>query len=173
MMELVRDYWTVVGVRVDLKEVTSDEYRASGNNNDLDLTTWKYDGNAGPTISQDTTVFVPPFGDFFNPGTGAKWATWKQTDGAEGVEPPADIQKLWELSERFIQAEFGSDTSNEIGAEIVKIHTDNMLKIGTVGDIVAPFLWRNDLQNVKPIKSKTYDFYWTYPYRPSQWWLEQ
>ncbi len=173
MMELVRDYWTAVGVRVDLKEVTSDEYRASGNNNDLDLTTWKYDGNAGPTISQDTTVFVPPFGDFFNPGTGAKWATWKQTDGAEGVEPPADIQKLWELSERFIQAEFGSDTSNEIGAEIVKIHTDNMLKIGTVGDIVAPFLWRNDLQNVKPIKSKTYDFYWTYPYRPSQWWLEQ
>ncbi len=173
MMELVRDYWTAVGVRVDLKEVTSDEYRASGNNNDLDLTTWKYDGNAGPTISQDTTVFVPPFGDFFNPGTGAKWATWKQTDGAEGVEPPADIQKLWELSERFIQAEFGSDSSNEIGAEIVKIHTDNMLKIGTVGDIVAPFLWRNDLQNVKPIKSKTYDFYWTYPYRPSQWWLEQ
>ncbi len=173
MMELVRDYWTAVGVRVDLKEVTSDEYRASGNNNDLDLTTWKYDGNAGPTISQDTTVFVPPFGDFFNPGTGAKWATWKQTDGAEGVEPPADIQKLWELSEQFIQAEFGSDSSNEIGAEIVKIHTDNMLKIGTVGDIVAPFLWRNDLQNVKPIKSKTYDFYWTYPYRPSQWWLEQ
>lgn len=173
MMELVRDYWTAVGVRVDLKEVTSDEYRASGNNNDLDLTTWKYDGNAGPTISQDVTVFVPPFGDFFNPGTGAKWATWKQTDGAEGVEPPADIQKLWELSEQFIQVEFGSDASNEIGAEIVKIHTDNMLKIGTVGDIVAPFLWRNDLQNVKPIKSKTYDFYWTYPYRPSQWWLEQ
>ncbi|MCG7492166.1 ABC transporter substrate-binding protein [Thalassobius sp. Cn5-15] len=173
MMELVRDYWTAVGVRVDLKEVTSDEYRAAGNNNDLDLTTWKYDGNTGPTISQDVTVFVPPFGDFFNPGTGAKWATWKQTDGAEGIEPPADIKKLWDLSEQFIQVEFGSDASNEIGAEIVKIHTDNMLKIGTVGDIVSPFLWRNDLQNVKPIKSKTYDFYWAYPYRPSQWWLEQ
>ncbi|MBO9475828.1 ABC transporter substrate-binding protein [Shimia sp. R10_1] len=173
MMELVRDYWTDAGVRVDLKEVTSDEYRASGNNNDLDLTTWKYDGNAGPTISQDTTVFVPPFGDFFNPGTGAKWATWKTTDGAEGIEPPADIKKLWDLSEQFIQVEFGSAESNEIGAEIVKIHTDNMLKIGTVGDIVAPFLWRNDLQNVQPIKSKTYDFYWTYPYRPSQWWLDQ
>ncbi len=173
MMELVRDYWSAVGVRVDLKEVTSDEYRASGNNNDLDLTTWKYDGNAGPTISQDTTVFVPPFGDFFNPGTGALWASWKKTDGTEGIEPPADIRKLWDLSEKFIQVELGSDESNKLGAEIVKIHTDNMLKIGTVGDIVAPFLYRNDLQNVKPIKSKTYDFYWTYPYRPAQWWLEQ
>ena len=59
------------------------------------------------------------------------------------------------------------------GAEIVKIHTDNMLKIGTVGDIVAPFMWRNDLQNVKSITSKTYDFYWVYPYRPQQWWLQK
>lgn len=173
MMELVRDYWTAVGVRVDLKETTSDEYRASGNNNDLDLTTWKYDGNAGPTISQDATVFIPPFGDFFNPGTGFGWAAWKDTAGAEGVEPPADIAKLWDLSEQFLQQEMGSDESNRLGAEITKIHTDNFLKIGTVGDIVAPFMYRNDLTNVKPIKAKTYDFYWTYPYRPQQWFLKQ
>ncbi|WP_420548779.1 ABC transporter substrate-binding protein [Curvivirga sp.] len=173
MQELVRDYWTAVGVRIDLKEVTSDEYRASGNNNDLDLTVWKYDGNAGPTISQDTTVFVPPFGDFFNPGTGFAWAAWKKSDGAEGIEPPADIKKLWDLSEKFIQVEFGTDASNKLGQEITDIHVDNMLKIGTVGDIVAPFLYRNDLQNVKPIKAKTYDFYWTYPYRPQQWFLSQ
>lgn len=173
MQELVRDYWSAVGVRVDLKEVTSDEYRASANNNDLDLTVWKYDGNAGPTISQDVTVFVPPFGDFFNPGTGFEWAAWKKTNGAEGTEPPANIKRLWELSDQFIQVEMGSEESNRIGAEIVKIHTDLMLKIGTVGDIVAPFLYRNDLRNVKDITAKTYDFYWVYPYRPSQWWLAQ
>ncbi len=173
MQELVRDYWTDVGVRIDLKEVTSDEYRAAGNNNDLDLTTWKYDGNAGPTISQDATVFVPPFGDVFNPGTGFRWAAWKSTDGAEGEEPPADIQQLWDLAERFIQVEMGTEESNAIGAEIVQIHVDNMLKIGTVGDIVAPFMYRNDLQNVQPITAKTYDFYWVYPYRPQQWFLAQ
>ena len=173
LQELVRDYWTAVGVRVDLKEVTSDEYRASGNNNDLDLTVWKYDGNAGPTISQDVTVFVPPFGDFFNPGTGFAWAAWKQSNGAEGVQPPADIEKLWGLSEKFIQVEFGSEESNKLGKEITDIHVDNMLKIGTVGDIVAPFMYRNDLQNVKPLKAKTYDFYWAYPYRPAQWFLSK
>ncbi len=173
MHELVRDYWTDAGVRVDLKEVTSDEYRAAGNNNDLDLTVWKYDGNAGPTISQDVTVFVPPFGDFFNPGTGFAWASWKKSGGSEGIEPPEDIKQLWELSEKFIQVEFGSDASNEIGKQITDIHVDNMLKIGTVGNIVAPFMYRNDLQNVKPITAKTYDFYWAYPYRTQQWWLEQ
>ncbi|MEM0906200.1 MAG: ABC transporter substrate-binding protein, partial [Pseudomonadota bacterium] len=51
--ELVRDYWSAVGVRVDLREVSTDEYRASANNNDLDLTVWKYDNNAGPTVAQD------------------------------------------------------------------------------------------------------------------------
>jgi len=171
MQELVRDYWSAVGVRVDLKEVTSDEYRASGNNNDLDLTVWKYDGTAGPTISQDVTALVPPFGDYFNPGTGFGWAAWKKTDGAEGIEPPEDIKKLWPLSQKFIQVELGSPESNAIGKEIVDIHVDNLLKIGTVGDIVAPFVYRNDLGNVKPITAKTYDFYWVYPYRPQQWFL--
>jgi len=171
MQELVRDYWSEVGVRVDLKEVTSDEYRAGGNNNELDVTVWKYDGNAGPTISQDITVFVPPFGDFFNPGTGFAWASWKKTGGKEGIEPPADIKKLWDLGQKFIQVEFGSDESNSIGREITDIHVDNMLKIGTVGDIVAPFMYRNDLKNVQPLTAKTYDFYWAYPYRPQQWFL--
>ncbi|MGF1447014.1 MAG: ABC transporter substrate-binding protein [Pikeienuella sp.] len=171
MQELVRDYWSAVGVRVDLKEVTSDEYRASGNNNDLDLTTWKYDGNAGPTLSQDPTVFIPPFGDVFNPGTGFGWAAWKTSNGEQGIEPPEDIKRLYDLAERFIQVEMGSEESNAIGAEIVDIHMDNMLKIGTVGDIVAPFLYRNDLKNVQPITAKTYDFYWVYPYRPQQWFL--
>ncbi len=172
LQELVRDYWTNVGVRVDLKEVTSDEYRAAGNNNDLDMTVWKYDGNAGPTVSQDVTAFVPPFGDYFNPGTGFGWAAWKTSGGSEGTEPPADIKKLWALSQKFIQEEMGSEASNALGQQIADIHVDNLLKIGTVGNIVGPFVYRNDLQNVKPLTAKTYDFYWTYPYRPQQWWLE-
>ncbi|WP_319569125.1 ABC transporter substrate-binding protein [Cohaesibacter marisflavi] len=173
MMELVRDYWSAVGVRIDLKEVTSDEYRAGANNNDLDLTTWKYDGTAGPAISQDVTAFIPPFGDVFNPGTGFAWAQWMDSDGKEGVEPPAYVKKLYDLSEQFLQVSMGSEESNKLGAEIVKIHVDNLLKIGTVGDIVAPFMYRNDLKNVKPIKAKSYDFYWTYPYRPQQWFLSK
>lgn len=173
MMELVRDYWSAVGVRVDVKEVTSDEYRAAGNNNDLDLTTWSYDKRSSPNISQDTTNLVPPFGDFFNPGTGFAWAAWKKTDGAEGIEPPADIKKLWDLADQFISVSMGTEESDRIGAEIVQIHTDNLLKIGTVGQVVSPFVWRNDLKNVKALTSKTYDFYQIYPYRATQWYMEQ
>jgi len=171
--ELVRDYWNEVGIRVDLKEVSSDEYRASGNNNDLEITTWKNDGVSGPTISQDFTAMVPPFGDYFNPGTGFDWAAWKTSNGAEGIEPPAEVQNLYSLAEKFIQVPLGTAESDKIGQEIVKVHVDNLWKIGTVGEIVNPVMHRNDLGNFRKFTAKTYDYYWTYPYRSTQWYLKK
>jgi peptide/nickel transport system substrate-binding protein len=173
MHELFRDYLGAIGIRVDLKEVTSDEYRADGNNNDLDVTVWKNDNTSAPTISQDFTQMVPPFGDYFNPGTGFGWAAWKSSGGKEGIEPPADVMQLYELGERFIQTPIGSKDSNKIGAEIIEIHVRNLWKIGTVGDIKAPIMRSNALGNFKPFKAKSYDYYWTYPYRPQQWYLKQ
>lgn len=172
MTELIRDYWSAIGVRVDLKEVTSDEYRADGNNNDLDMTAWKNDGTSGPTISQDVTAMIPPFGDYFNPGNGFDWAAWKQSGGTEGIEPPEDVKTLYELAEKFIQVPLGSPESDEIGAQIVDIHVNNLFKIGTVGNILGPVMHRNDLANFKSYTAKSYDYYWAYPYRPFQWFLK-
>jgi peptide/nickel transport system substrate-binding protein len=171
--ELVRDYWAAVGIRIDLKEVSSDEYRATANNNDLEVTTWKNDGVSGPTISQDFTAFVPPFGDYFNPGTGFDWAAWKSSNGAQGIEPPEDVKTLYGLSEKFIQHPLNSAESNEIGKEIMDIHVKNLWKIGTVGNIVNPIMHHNSLGNFKKFAAKTYDFYWTYPYRSVQWYLKK
>lgn len=167
--ELVAGYWSEVGVQVDIREVTSDEYRASANNNDVDIAIWKNDGISGPFISQDATMLVPPFGDYFNPGTGFEWATWRSTEGAEGTEPPADIARLWDLAEAFLQEPLGTEESTRLGKEIIDIHVDNLLKIGVVGEVPSPYVFDADLRNVQPLTAKTYDFYWTYPYRPQQW----
>jgi peptide/nickel transport system substrate-binding protein len=162
-----------VGIRVDLKEVSSDEYRAAGNNNDLEVTTWKNDGVAAPAISQDVTAMIPPFGDYFNPGNGFGWAAWKTSGGTEGIEPPEDVMKLYELAEKFIQVPLGTEESDRLGGEIVDIHIKNLWKIGTVGEVVDPVMHRNDLGNFKKFTAKTYDYYWTYPFRPKQWFLKQ
>lgn len=170
--ELTRDYWAAVGIRLDLKEVSSDEYRASANNNDLELTTWKNDGISAPAISQDVTPFVPPFGDYFNPGTGFAWAAWKTSGGKDGVEPPADVKKLYELAEKFLQCPMNTPESNKLGKQIVDIHVKNLWKIGTVGEVVNPIMHRRDLGNYKTFAAKSYDYYWTYPYRSFQWFLK-
>ena len=170
--ELARDYWAAVGVRIDLKEVSSDEYRAGANNNELEVTTWKNDGISAPAISQDVTAMIPPFGDYFNPGTGFGWAAWKTSGGKDGVEPPADVKKLYVLAEKFMQYPLNTSESNKLGKQIVDIHVKNLWKIGTVGEVVNPIMHRDDLGNYKTFNAKSYDYYWTYPYRPSQWFLK-
>jgi len=169
--ELVKGYWEKVGVRVLLKEVSSDEYRTDAANNDLDLTVWKNDNTSGATISQNPFQLIPPFGNFFNPGTGTEWAKWKASDGAEGIEPPDDVKKLYELANQFQQVPLGSDQSNTIGHEIVDIHVKNLWKIGIVGNLKAPVVHHNDLGNFEPFTVKSFDYYWAYPYRTFQWFL--
>lgn len=169
--ELVQGYWSNLGIRVDVREVTTDEYRAQANGNDVDIFTWRNDAISAPTISQDVTSMVPPFGNFFNPGGGYEWVAWKQSGGTKGVKPPSDILRLWDLADEFLSYRLGSDKSNEIGTQIIKIHADNLLKIGVIANIPSPYIYHQSLQNVPVLTAKAYDFYWAYPYRPHQWYL--
>ncbi len=171
--ELTAGYWNDVGVRVDLREVTSDEYRAQANNNNADVTAWANDNISGPTISQSVFQMVPPFGNFFNPGNGFQWATWMLTDGEEGLEPPEDAMQVVDLAQDFLRVPLGSDESNAIGEQIVDIHVDNLWKIGTVGNIPVPVIQHNTLANFMPFTANTYDFYRSYPFRPQQWYFTE
>ena len=65
-----------------------------------------------------------------------------------------------------------SDESNKIGEALVKTVVDNLLFIGTV-KAVAPIYRTNKLQNFADFKTQSYAYYRTYPYRASQWWLDE
>ena len=170
--ELVQGYWEAIGVNVEIKEVSSDEYREEANNNNLDVTTWR-DGWPGAALAADTEPFTPPFGNYFNPGGGFEWTNYITSDGAEGIEPPEDIYTLIDLANEYVQHPLGSDRGSEIGAQIVDIHVKNLWKIGIVGDSQAPNMHTNTLSNFRPWTTITYDYYWAYPYRPVQWSLSE
>jgi peptide/nickel transport system substrate-binding protein len=172
MHELVRDYWADVGVRFDLKEVTSDEYRTQGNNNDLDLTAWGGKGIPSFNLALDPEVMYPPFGGYFNPGTGFMWAAWVDSAGAEGVEPPEDALKLYDLKDEFVTYALGTDDSNRVLEQITKIHTDNLWLIGTVGRVPQPNIHRTVLKNFNPFSVWT-SSYWAYAFRPTQWYFDE
>ena len=170
--ELTKDYWEAVGVRTELKEVTSDEYRAQGAANELEVLTWKYDGTSGPTIVKTTDMLLPPFGEFFNPGSALLWAEYMSTDGASGVEPPQDVQDLYPLVAEFLTYELGTADSDRVGGQIVDIHVDNLWKIGIAGDVKAPIIKHNSLANFGPYSVVSYDYYRSYPMNPAQWYFE-
>ena len=171
--ELVQSYWENVGVKTTLREISTDDYRGKAGVGEFSVTTWRDANRAGPTLSQDPFMFAPPFGDRWQPGTGFGWAQWKATNGAEGVEPPSDVKRLYELTEQFKTYSMGTSESNKIGKEVADIHMKNLWKIGLVGKSVQPIVTRNTLGNFKPFKSSTYDYYWAFPYRPQQWFLNQ
>ncbi len=171
--ELVQGYWADTGIKINLREVSTDEYRASGQANALSVTSWRNGNRSAPTISQDPFMFYPPFGDEWQPGTGFEWAAWKKSGGQEGIEPPADAQRLWDLAAAFVLVPLGSEESNKIGKEVADIHMKNLWKIGLVGNIVSPVIVKNTVGNFKPFTAKTYDYYWAYPFRPQQWFFKE
>lgn len=170
--ELVQGYWEAVGVDVEIKEVSSDEYREEGNNNNLDVTTWR-EGWPGAALAADTEPFVPPFGNYFNPGGGFEWANYLTSDGAEGLEPPADVYTLIDLANEYVKHPLGSDESTEIGAQVVDLHQKNLWKIGIVGSSPAPNMHTNNLSNFREFTTISFEYYWAYPYRPYQWSLSE
>lgn len=171
--ELIKEYWEAVGISTRVKEVTSDEYRERANANQADVLTWKYDGTAGAIIVLNTEMLLPPFGEPFNPGIAYLWAEWVNTDGASGVEPPADVLELYDLVEQFLQHPLGSAESNDLGEQIVDIHVENLWKIGIAGNVQQPIIHHNTLGNFGPYEVVSYDYYRSYPMIPAQWYFTE
>jgi peptide/nickel transport system substrate-binding protein len=171
--ELVKDYWEAVGISTRVKEVTSDEYRERANSNQADVLTWKYDGTAGSIIVLNTEMLLPPFGEPFNPGNAYLWTEWVNSDGASGIEPPADVLELYDLVAQFLQAPLGSPESNTLGKQIVDIHVNNLWKIGIAGNVQAPIIRHNTLHNFGPYTVVSYDYYRSYPMIPAQWYFSE
>lgn len=169
--ELVQGYWGDVGVKINLREISSDEYRTKGGSNDLLVSSWRHGNRSAPFISQDPFMFHPPFGDRWQPGTGFEWAAWLESGGSQGTEPPEDAKKLRELAQQFVLVPLGSDESNKIGKEIVDLHMKNLWFIGLVGKGISPVVVSERVGNFQPFAAATYDYYWAYSFRPQQWYF--
>jgi len=168
--ELVKGYWEAVGVRVQAKEVSSDFYRSTSSSNQHDLATWR--GASGAT-ALNAEVMFPPFGDYLQIRTGVQWNEWMLSDGAEGIEPPEDMKLLYELAAEWKTYPLGSEENSRIGAEIMQIHADNLLSIGLIGAVPSPVYLNNRVGNGIEFTVKSYNYYWAYAFRPTQWFINE
>lgn len=169
LMQLIKEYWDAVGVKTELKEVNTDLYWNAVRENDHDMGIWKANSNNPPALYSNPP-FTPPFADA---SAGGLWFDWMAAEGAEGIEPPEYIKTLFELTEKFRMEEFGSRLYNELGGRMARIHVDNLLRIGTVGDVGNPVVIHNRLRNVPEIRFSSYDYYYAYPLRAAQWFIEE
>ncbi|MFT5115719.1 MAG: peptide/nickel transport system substrate-binding protein [Parasphingorhabdus sp.] len=171
MVELIGQHWGAVGVQTTVKEVTPDEYRSAQSSNKLDVTMWR-NGQPLAIVLGTNQIWVPPYHDYFTVRTNMLWAEWIDSDGASGVEPPAYAKQMIEDITAFQSATVGSAESDKLGARLVKNLVENLLFIGTV-QVPAPIYHRNAVQNVVEYTTHSFEYYRSYPYRPTQWWLDE
>ena len=170
VVEIVAKSWTDVGVKTTIKEVTSDEYRNSQSANDLSVLSWVM-GRPLTNIASNIETLVPPYGSFFDLRTGMLWSQYLDSNGAEGVAPPATVAEMKKLTDRFVTLKAGSEESNKLGLKIADRVIDDLFIMGTV-KAVSPVYRSNALANFEVPKTSSYEFYRMYPYLPAQWYFK-
>ncbi|MBO9474807.1 ABC transporter substrate-binding protein [Shimia sp. R10_1] len=170
--ELVRDYWSAVGVRLELKEVSTEVFRAQAEGSNHDIAVWGGGGTdaVGVVSGLSNTRMAPPFRE----GHAVEWQKWLQSDGAEGVEPTEDAKRVYEVVEDLYFSPIGSDKHQKLVREMVDLHKDNTWLIGIVGDVPDPLLVRNRVGNVMAETSDfvAFSFYRHHAYKAYQWYLK-
>jgi len=171
LVELVGQHWGAVGIQTTVKEVTPDEYRSAQSSNKLDVTMWR-NGQPLAIVLGTNQIWVPPYHDYFTVRTNMLWAEWVDSNGASGVEPPAYAKQMMKDIDAFQSTPVGTPESDKLGARLVENLVENLLFIGTV-QVPAPIYHRNVVKNFVEYKTHSFEYYRSYPYRPTQWWLDE
>ncbi len=171
--ELAKEYWEAVGVRVELKEISTEAYRAMAANNDHDIQVTNSGTEVEAPLYSNPFRLFPPFGDAaLEPITGGPWMDWYNTNGAQGVEPPDDIKPLWDLTDQWKSSLPGTDDYISLGQQLVEVQLDHFFLIGTITSPPVVTVVSRALGNVPQYKVNAFEYYRTYPYRTDQWYFK-
>ena len=121
MMELIEGYWEAVGVDTVL-EVVSDATsvsRRGAADNDIGL--WLAENGAGRLPLLDPDGLLGSENDL-------EWRKYHDTGGAEGVMPPDDMQRMYDLQDR-IPLTAGAEQEAAM-KEYIELVADNFPRIG-------------------------------------------
>lgn len=149
MDELVREYWQAVGVGVEINPTTREALAAALIANEVHASVWFADVVAAIDMHTRPIWFRPPYGLDANPlGGGYAWRQWWITNGAQGEEPtdPYYLDQM-QLADDFQLTKVGSDEYIELGQQLVNRTVEQMLHIGTVGEIPYIYVRANRIQN--------------------------
>lgn len=173
-VELVKEYWDAIGVRVELKEVNTDLYIKTMADNDNDISVWGVNGGEPPAFyNADIAPFKPLFsGGRLEFGLGVEWDKWYKSGGKDGSEPPKDIKDLYKMYEKFLTTEFNSKEYNKLAGQMSEIISKNLYLIGTAYNLKGPVVFGDRLKNAIDPTIKGYTYYYEYSTKPCQWYLE-
>jgi len=164
--ELVTEYWSAVGVKINYKAVTRNLLTQKIGANEEPVSLWHGDETADTLFLRRPKYFTPLDGD--ESTWGVLWGRWYETQGEGGVEPPDYIKDLYNWMD-----EYNMTDENEPAAKVLASQAEHVWTIGTVGNAPHPLIINNALHNTTDDGYWTWDSLWTWPVWPAQWYIEQ
>jgi peptide/nickel transport system substrate-binding protein len=154
--EILAEYWRKLGIDIAVNFMPSQN--------------WVAMVRAGEHVAAGYPIWYVPTADtaYYAPLTGLYYAT----NGAQGVEPQGELLKLQQL---FDEMKAATDPAEQkrLGQEIVRIHAENLFKVGYVGGF-QPVLADSRFHNIPhEYGLEDYRLYFPRYMQPEQWWLEQ
>ena len=125
------------GFKLNMREVTNDEYRNAMSANDSDFIV----GNrAQAAYKLSATHFTPPFDSFFGTPNGMLWATYMSTNGSDGVKPPQWVYDMKDVYNKFSQYASTDPEYMTYGKKLAQLNSDNLPYIGLLATPVPMYV---------------------------------
>ncbi len=174
--ELVRDYWTDLGIKINYRQISEEFHIELNNANKLDL----HVGSAAQYLH--TQVHPAPTFEELH-GYALNWNDWIDhrrwvAGGREGPEPPQGEEpdpewlRLIEAREAWAAATSEADL-NRTGSEVWAIVAELLPSIGTVGAAVRPVLISNRVHNVPETLPFAFEGLLWMQATPVQWFIRE
>ncbi len=170
VLELIRDSWAEIGVRLFSKLFDQEVFRRRIFSGESIMSVWTGLDNGLPTADSSPAELAPVSQiDLEWP----KWGQYYETRGASGEAPDMpQAKELLALLERW-NASSGTEERAAIWEKMLSIYTDQVFTIGTVAAVPQPVVVSDRLHNVPE------EAVWSFSpgaffgiYRPDIFWLD-
>ena len=144
-LELIRDTWRELGIDMYPRPSQRDVLRNRAFSGDLAMSVWYGYDNGIPSPAMPPDERVPASTMFL---TGPAWGAYAMSGGESGQAPDFEpAQRLMELYQAWLDTTTDEERAAAWG-EILKVHADEVLTLGTVEGVVQPVVVTNTLKNV-------------------------
>jgi len=145
VLELIRDSWRRVGIKVFTKPTRREVLRRRAKSGATMMSVWFGLENGVPAPDSSPAELAPTSDDQLH---WPQWGLYHQTSGKGGK--PIDLpeaQNLFDLNKKWVEA-VDDGTRRKIWQEMLAIHADQVFSIGLVAGVVQPVVVSNRLRNV-------------------------
>lgn len=144
-LELIKDTWAELGIVIYPRPSQRDVLRNRAFSGELAMSVWSGYDNGIPTADMAPHERVPMNTDFL---AGPAWGAYSMSGGASGEEPDyPPVQRLMAAYDAWLVSETDDDR-RAAWADVLSIHDEEVLTIGTVESVIQPVAVSDRLRNV-------------------------